>query len=408
MKILLVNKFHYLKGGSEKYYFDLANLLASNGDEVAFFSMYNEKNIKTEYKEYFVDPIDLNSNNKLKALDVIYSKENKKKLEEALDDFKPDIVHLNNFQRQLSASIIKPIKARKIPIIYTAHDVQAICPSILMLDKSNKICEECMNGKYIHCIKKTCIKNSKLKSILGAIEAKYYRIKKIYKSQIDCIIAPSKFLKEKFIQDGINENKIKVIHNFMDLNEYNLKINDNGYALYFGRLSKEKGILNLLEAFKNIKNGKLYIAGAGPEEDNIKKIIKNNKLKNIKLLGYLNQKQVKEYISNASFIIVPSICYENCPYSILETKAIGKAVIGAKIGGIQELIKDGQDGLLYEYDNINDLTEKINTLLENKNLAIEMGKKAKENAKREYSKDYYYKQLIDVYKGEINKCLQKN
>ena len=116
MKILLVNKFHYLKGGSEKYYFELAELLKKNGHEVAFFSMEDEKNIKTDCKEYFVKPIDLNSSNKLKALDVIYSKENKRKMEEALDDFKPDIVHLNNFQRQLSASIIEPIKKRKIPL----------------------------------------------------------------------------------------------------------------------------------------------------------------------------------------------------------------------------------------------------------------------------------------------------
>ncbi len=408
MKILIVNKFHYLKGGSEKYYFKLADLLVSNGHEVAFFSMLDNNNIKTNYPEYFTNAINLSSNNILKAFDIIYSKENKKKIEKVLDEFKPDIVHLNNFQRQLSASIIKPIKDRKIPIIYTAHDIQAICPAILMLDKNNEICEKCMKGKYINCIKNKCIKNSSLKSILGAIEARYYRIKKIYKKQIDCIIVPSNFVKGKLIQDGIDENKIKVIHNFIDLDEYDLDINDKGYALYFGRLSKEKGVLNLLEAFKNIKDKKLYIAGTGPEEENIKNIIKNNKLKNIKLLGYLTQKEIKEYISNASFVIVPSICYENCPYSVLESQAIGKAVVGAKIAGIQELIKDKQDGVLYEYNNINELTEKINNLFENSKLRIEMGKKAKEKAKKEYSKDFYYEQLIDIYMKEKNKCLQKN
>ena len=141
MKILMVNKFHYLKGGSEKYYFELAELLKENGHEVAFFSMKDEKNIKTDCKEYFVEPIDLNTGSKLKALDVIYSKENKKKMEEALDEFKPDLVHLNNFQRQLSASIIDPIKRRNIPIVFTAHDVQAICPAIIMMDNDKNICE---------------------------------------------------------------------------------------------------------------------------------------------------------------------------------------------------------------------------------------------------------------------------
>ena len=139
MKILLVNKFHWLKGGSEKYYFELGQLLKGHGHEVAYFSMENEKNIHTGDKEYFVKASDMNSKNITKAFSVIYSKENKKKMEEALDDFKPDIVHLNNFQRQLSASIIDPCIKRDIPIVFTAHDVQAICPAITMMDINKKL-----------------------------------------------------------------------------------------------------------------------------------------------------------------------------------------------------------------------------------------------------------------------------
>ena len=107
MKILLVNKFHYLKGGSEKYYFALAQLLQENGHQVAFFSMEDPRNKKTNSKEYFVKAIDLNKASKLKAFDIIYAKANKRKMKEALEDFQPDIVHLNNFQRQLSASIVE-------------------------------------------------------------------------------------------------------------------------------------------------------------------------------------------------------------------------------------------------------------------------------------------------------------
>ena len=254
MKILLVNKFHYFKGGSEKYYFELGKLLREKGHAIAFFSMYDEKNVKTGCKEYFVKPIDLNTGSKLKALDVIYSRENKKKMEEALEDFKPDIVHLNNFQRQLSASIIDPIVKKKIPIVYTAHDLQVICPAILMLDSNKKICEKCMGGKYINCIKKKCIKNSKLKSILGAAEGRYYRTKNIYTKKINKIITPSNFSKNKLIQEGIPENKINVIHNFINLDEYNMPKEDEGYALYIGRLSKEKGILNLIQAISKVKN----------------------------------------------------------------------------------------------------------------------------------------------------------
>lgn len=402
MRILLVNKFHYLKGGSEKYYFELANLLREKGHQIAFFSMQNEKNVETGEKEYFVNEIDLNTGSKLKALDVIYSKENKKKMLEALEDFRPDIVHVNNFQRQLSESIIQAANERKIPVIYTAHDVQAICPAITMLDSNKEICELCKNGKYLNCIKKKCIKDSTLKSILGAIEGKYYRIKKVYNKKIAYIITPSEFYKQKLIEDGIDANKIETIHNFINVNQYNLQIEDQGYALYIGRLSKEKGILNLIEAFSNIQNEKLYIAGDGPEKEKIEKIIKDRHLEeNIILLGYLNQDQVKEYLRKARFVVVPSIWYENCPYSILETQAIGKPVIGANIAGIPELVHDKVNGSTYQYDDIRELEEKMKLLFENKLLAEEYGKKAKEIAIKEYSTDAYYNQIIKIYEKAL-------
>lgn len=398
MKILLVNKFHYLKGGSEKYYFELGKLLKEKGHEVAFFSMLDEKNIKTDCKEYFVEPIDLNTGSKLKAFDVIYSKNNKKKLEEALDEFKPDIVHLNNFQRQLSASIIKPINERNIPIIFTAHDVQVICPAITMLDSDKNICEDCAKGKYINCIKKKCVKNSTLKSVLGAVEGEYYKIKNIYTKKIDYIIAPSECYRQKFINEGIDKNKIVTLHNFIDIEKYDVKTQDDNYALYFGRLSKEKGILNLIQAFAKTEKGILYIAGEGEEKENIENIIKEKKLENrIKLLGFLKQDEMKEYIRKCKFVIVPSIWYENCPYSVMETLAIGKPVIGADIGGIPELVKNKENGFTYQYDDISDLTEKINILFNNPELVKIFSKNAKENAKKLYAKNIYYDKIISIY-----------
>ena len=398
MKILLVNKFHYLKGGSEKYYFDLAKLLQEHGHEVAFFTMKDEKNIKTDCKEYFVENSDMNSKNPLKAFDIIYSRKNKKIMEKALDEFKPDIVHLNNFQRQLSASIIKPIKKRNIPIVFTAHDLQAICPAIVMLDNEKNICEKCLRGKYVNCIKGKCVKNSGLKSILGAVEGKYYRWKKIYSKKIDKIIAPSEFYKLKLIQDGIPENKIEALHNFINIEDYNVTIEDEGYALYYGRIIKEKGVLNLIKAFKNIKKSKLYIAGDGPDIEKVKKYIHENNMEDtVKLLGYLNSSQVKEYVRKARFIVVPSIWYENCPYSVLETLAMGKPIIGSNLGGIPELVKDNETGLIYKYNSVKELEEKMNDLLNNKEKAVQFGKNAKEIAKKDFSKESYYDKIIEIY-----------
>ncbi len=402
MKILLVNKFHYLKGGSEKYYFDLAKLLEEHGHTVAFFSMKNEKNIKTKNKEYLVDEIDLNTGSKLKALDVIYSRANKKLMEKALDEFKPDIVHINNFQRQLSSSIIQPIKKRKIPIIFTAHDLQAICPNSAML-RNGKICEECRNGKYINCLKYKCSKNSRLKSLISVLEAQYYRKHQIYEA-FDYIITPSNFVKNKIAEEKKNLKNIVTLPNFIDIEQSNNTGNSyENYALYSGRLSEEKGIINLVNAFKSITSGKLYIAGDGPEKEKIEHIIKENKLEDrIKLLGYLNKNQMRESLEKCKFLILPSIWYENCPFSIIEALTIGKPVVASNIGGIPELIENGKNGYLYKYDNIEELKNKIETMFNSADYE-KMCEYAKEEAKVKFSKENYYNKLLEIYKEVVNK-----
>ena len=413
MRILLVNKFHYLKGGSEKYYFELGKLLKEHGNEVAYFSMEDEKNIKTGDKEYFVDKFELTSKNIWKVHDVIYSKKNYKKMCEAIDDFKPDIIHLNNFQRQLSSSVVFAAYDKKVPIIYTAHDVQAICPAITMLDSNGNVCEKCIGGKYNNCIENKCNKGSMLKSVIGAHEGKFYRKNNIYKDMVNYIVTPSKFYKMQFIKDGYDEKKVIAIHNFINVDEYTLETKNENYALYSGRLSKEKGIINLVEAFKklledkeinNIDNIKLYIAGDGPCKEEIEKYINNNNLKDkIILLGYLKQDDLKEYTRKASFIVVPSIWYENCPYSVLETQAIGKAIIGANIGGIPELVQNEKNGFIYKYDDVNELKEKMKKLFNDKELANEFGKNAKKFAREEYDKNKYYEKIINIYKNSVIK-----
>lgn len=408
MKVLMVNKFHYLKGGSEKYYFELSKLLEQNGHEVAFFSMQDEKNIKTGEKEYFVKNTNMNSKNIFKAFNVIYSKKNKQVMKKALQDFKPDIVHINNFQRQLSASIIEAIKEKNIPIVYTAHDLQSVCPASAMLNKG-KICEACKNGKYANCIKKKCIKDSLLKSLLTSIEAYYYKKNSIY-NNIDLIITPSDFAKNKILENNLKLKKINTIHNFVNLKEYEqYQVTNEGYALFSGRLSIEKGINNLIKAFTTTNFGKLYIAGDGPEKENILKYIKDNKLEDkIKLLGFLEQKELKEYISKCSFVILPSICYENCPYSILEAFSMKKPVIAARIGGIPELVKDGYNGYLYKYDNVDELFNLINSAFTNTKKLYELGENALKDVIEKYSTEVYYKEITNIYNDLVNKKGGKN
>ena len=395
MRILLVNKFHYLRGGSEKYYFELAQLLKSKGHTVGFFSMKHEENITTGDAEYFVEEIDLNTGSKLKALDVIYSQENKRLMAKALEEFKPDIVHINNFQRQLSASIIDAIKEKNIPIVMTAHDLNPICPASIML-YNGEVCDDCITKGYTQCIKKKCVKGSTLKSTLGVMEKKYYDIHKVFR-KIDCIISPSEFIKNQLVNGKLKYSEIVTLHNFVNESERNEYVLGD-YAFYLGRLSKEKGILNLIEAIGYIPNAKLLIAGDGPEREKIEAYISEHKLDGrITLLGYQNQDSIHKYITNSRFVVIPSICNENCPYSVLEAMEIGKPIVASRIGGIPELIADGENGYLYKADDINELKEKLMLMLDNDDKVNRFAQKSRELYESYYSPDSYYNELIKIY-----------
>lgn len=395
MRVLLVNKFHYLRGGSEKYYFELAQLLKSKGHTVGFFSMKHEENITTGDAEYFVEEIDLNTGSKLKALDVIYSQENKRLMAKALEEFKPDIVHINNFQRQLSASIIDAIKEKNIPIVMTAHDLNPICPASIML-YNGEVCDDCITKGYAQCIKKKCVKGSTLKSTLGVMEKKYYDIRKVFR-KIDCIISPSEFNKNQLVNGKLKYNDIVTLHNFVNESERNDYVLGD-YAFYLGRLSKEKGILNLIEAIGDIPDAKLLIAGDGPERERIEAYISEHKLDGrITLLGYQNQDSIHKYITNSRFVVIPSICNENCPYSVLEAMEIGKPIVASRIGGIPELIADGENGYLYKADDINELKEKLTLLLDNDDKVNSFAQKSRELYESYYSPDSYYNELIKIY-----------
>ena len=395
MRILLVNKFHYLRGGSEKYYFELAQLLKSKGHTVGFFSMKHEENITTGDAEYFVEEIDLNTGSKLKALDVIYSQENKRLMAKALEEFKPDIVHINNFQRQLSASIIDAIKEKNIPIVMTAHDLNPICPASIML-YNGEVCDDCITKGYAQCIKKKCVKGSTLKSTLGVMEKKYYDIHKVFR-KIDCIISPSEFNKNQLVNGKLKYNEIVALHNFVNESERNEYVLGD-YAFYLGRLSKEKGILNLIEAIGDIPDAKLLIAGDGPERERIDAYISEHKLDGrITLLGYQNQDSIHKYITNSRFVVIPSICNENCPYSVLEAMEIGKPIVASRIGGIPELIADGENGYLYKADDINELKEKLTLLLDDDEKVNSFAQKSRELYESYYSPDSYYNELIKIY-----------
>ena len=365
MKILLVNKFHYLKGGSETYYFALGKMLSNAGHKVIYFSMRDDNNIPCEQDKYFVDNVDYNS--KMNPVQIarssaklLYSFEAKKKFRKLIEDERPDIIHLNIFQSQLTGSIVDVAAKYHIPMVYTAHDLKTVCPSYLMMNHG-KICDACINGNYWTCIKTSCMKDSKAKSILAAMEAEIYRLKKTY-SKIDLIICPSKHHKRRLTQGRITKNPIIYIPNFLpEGTVFEKGPNKGDYFLFFGRLSIEKGIMTLVKAFEIAKTEKpLYIVGTGPQESEIKEYIHKRGLeKRIILKGFKSGNELKEIVKNCHCVCLPSECCENAPYSIMEAQACGRPAIVSDNGGLPELVEDGKTGFIFKAGDSNELAQKI-------------------------------------------------
>ena len=407
MKILLVNKYHYVRGGSETYYFALAELLKKAGHEVIFFAMQDDNNIPCEQSDYFVSNV--NFNGKLSILQkinaatrMIYSFEAKKKISSLIEKEAPDIVHVNLFHRVLTASIIDAAKKYHIPVVLTMHDLNCICPNHTMLDHG-KICEACLHGNYLNCVKRVCFKNSRVKCLMAAIESEYNKLSGLY-NKIDLYITPSDFYRKKMLESGLTNNKIMCIRNFLTDNIFETKKYIGGtYYLYFGRLSEEKGVMTLLKAIHNTPKVLLEIAGVGPMEKELREYVKLNKLENrIHFNGFLSGKALRDLVSGSKCIILPSEWYENGPYSIMEAMAAGKPVIVSGEGGLPEIVQNGENGYICKAFNPNSLAESINKMerLDDREYKA-MCFNASEKAGNMFDGDLYISKLLNEYQQLI-------
>ena len=399
MKILMVNKFLYPKGGVETYIIKLAQNLKSHGHEVEFFGIEDEKNTLSNSSDTYASNIDFSTgtlSNLSAPFKIIYSSQARKSLRKVLNSFNPDIVHLNNIHFHLTPSIIleaqkyREEKNSKLKIVYTAHDYQLICPSHGLFTPDLRACEKCVGGSYSNCVKNKCIKSSLSKSVLGAIEGSFWKHSKAY-SYIDAIICPSNFLKSKLDLENRFKNKTIVLRNFTDKAEI-IEVEKENYVLEFGHLSKDKGTLTLIEAAKKLPQYRFVFAGFGEAENAIKEV------KNCEYIGFKSGKELELLIRKAAVSVCPSIIYENCPFAVIESQMLLTPVIGARIGGIPELIEEGKTGELFEADNASELAQKLDYLLsDNKKL-----KEYSENCKHIglETPDSYYEKLIKIYSGD--------
>lgn len=401
MKILMINKFLHPNGGSETYIFKLGQQLTEMGHQVQYFGMEHAGRCVGNRVEAYTDDMDFHGGSMLSKLTyplkTIYSRQARKKLRLVLDDFQPDVCHLNNFNYQLTPSIILEIrkwsKQTKQPcrIVYTAHDYQLICPNHMCLNpNSGSICEKCLSGSFVSCLKGKCIHGSTAKSAVGMAEATYWKLRGTYK-QIDTVICCSGFMKTKLDTNPIFRSKTVTLHNFIDSIPPQ-QTEKKDYVLYFGRYGQEKGIDTLLSACKALPEIPFVFAGSGPLEERLKDI------PNLENRGFCSGEALQTLIREARFSIYPSEWYENCPFSVMESQMYGTPVLGADIGGIPELIQSGKTGELFPAGDARALTDAIARLWNDRALTEQYAANCAHVAFMNV--EDYCTQLLTLYRGE--------
>lgn len=397
MKILLINNCHWRRGGSETVYFSTAEMLRKAGHEVIFFSLNDEKNIKTDFPEYFVK-----QGGVLKSMISYFANyDAAKKMEELLVKEKPNIAHVHLIWGGLSATIFQVLHKHGIPIVHTVHDYRMICPAYTFRNGRGDVCELCTKNHYSNCIKYKCAKGSLLQSLLMACEMKYRNHKWHPAKVLDGIIYVSYFAKQKHeeIDSLFLITKNIVLYNNTTVGDkYPPLEKVSDYFLYYGRLSGEKGVPTLVEAFARHPELKLKIVGTGPKEDELKQ----KKYTNVEFLGYKTGDELYNIVQNARFVCVPSEWYENNPMTIVEAYSMGTPVIGARIGGIPEIVEDGKTGFLFENGNIDSLDSAIEKSVSIKDESYKrMKHEAKLFAENYFNGQKYLDTLVCFYNDVI-------
>ena len=426
MKILLVNKFHYRKGGAETYYLTVGSELERMGHEVAYFSMKHPNNLPCKWDKYFVTQREYNDvKNPLSAvrdgIALIYSPEAKRNFQALCEEFRPDVVHLNNVHRQITLSILDApyLKEHHVPVFYTAHDYVTICPGYLMLDGEGRVCDACLeDGKYRHCIENRCVKGSRAKSALAALEASFNRSHRS-NERIDRVIAPSKFMRSKLIEGGWPEGKVLALQNFADDAILarasgvagDVTDRESPYLLFFGRLSAEKGVDVLLRAFDAAapslpRDMRLIVVGDGPDAAEFRELAASlDSASRIEFAGYQTGDALQTYVERASLAIASSRCRENMPYSIVEAFAAGTPVVGTRIGGIPELVADGVTGFACEPGDVATMADAMVRGAEaflDAPVYVRMQESCRAYVRENCSRDKFMDQLVELYEEAVN------
>jgi glycosyltransferase involved in cell wall biosynthesis len=399
MKIVLANKYYFLKGGAERALFDMRDLLIRHGHEPVPFAMQDARNVQTEWSRFFVSPVDTSRVRFTlagirTAGRMIYSFEAKRKFAALLDAARPDLVHLHNIYHQISPSILSEAKKRGLPVVMTAHDYKLIAPNYSLFH-DGAICERTKPHHFWRAVGHRCVKDSRIASALAATEMSLQSALGLWRNGIDLVIAPSRFVQALLAEYGIDENKIVHVPHFIEASSW-IPAEGGNYALYVGRLSSEKGVDALIRAAANARDIPVHVVGTGPDEARLKNLAAEFGASNVVFRGFLDGSALRAEYAGARFVVVPSVWYEVFGLVVLEAYAAGKPVIVSQIGGLPELVKDGETGLYATAGDTKDLVEQMRALWDEPVLAAQMGRAGRARVERDFTPEEHYRRLMEA------------
>lgn len=386
MRILLVNKFYYRRGGDCIVTMNLDQLLKAHGHEVAIFSMKYPENEKSQWQKYWPENM-----SKQDAFTRPFGCRKVKHLfEQMINDFKPDVVHLHNIHTQLSPVIAKIAHQHGIRVVWTLHDTKLVCPCYTCM-RNGHWCEECFTDKKA-VIKHCCMPGGIIGSTIGYLEARKWNKDRL-QEYTDLFLPPSQFMMDTVVRGGYDAKKFKVLCNFIDVEKVqNPCFEKKDYYVYLGRVNEVKGVRTLCKAASTLSY-KLIVIGGGEILPELKEKYKDKT--NIEFMGQMEWNDFRPIIEGAKFMVIPSEWSENNPLTVIESQSLGTPVLGARIGGIPELIEENVSGMTFESGNVEDLKNKIEMMW---NASFDY-KAIAENAVKRYSSEAYYEKLMEYYQG---------
>ena len=398
--LLSINNYHYRRGGSDGVYLDHAELVESLGWRNAFFSMRHPENLPTPWSRYFIDELEFGGAYSLTqkismATKSVYSFEAQRKLQTLLRDFEPDVAHLHGIYHHHSPSILPVLSEAGIPVVMTAHDLKIACPNYKMLNRTG-VCERCRDGSVLNVIRNRCVRDSLSASVIVAAESGLQRSMQTYRKHLTKIVAPSQFFLEKFVEWGWSREQFVHIPNYVDAARFVPDFEPGDYFLYFGRLAPEKGIATLMRAAR-LAGVKLKIAGSGPMEAELT-ALQGQLRGDTEFVGFQTGEDLHALIRGARAVVLPSEWYENAPLSVLESFALGKPMIGARIGGIPETIDEAENGWTFASKDIAGLAQLLSAVeAMPDSLVARAGRTARAVVEKRYHPEGYANAMLSLY-----------